>query len=481
MNTTSGAPRAYLRKEIGRFGFFCLAFGAMIGVGWVTAMGSWLREAGPVGSALAFALGGLLMIFIGICYAEVTAMLPLSGGEVAYAYKAFGTFEAFLVGWFLAFGYLSVSAFEAISIGRIISYLFPAADQWPLYTIQGDVLYGSHLLIAVVFVTLITASNYFGVKHSMRIQIYLTVIFIVLVSCIALAGIAGGKISNLQPYFMENPSGGIWSGVIAVFATVPFWLVGFDTIPQGAEEARESVSPRVIGLMILISIVVAVSFYIILIFSTAMVGDWKSLLGQDLLTSRIYEMQFGSGPLVKSILVAIIIGLLTSWNGFFLAGSRVLFAMGRGRIIHAQWGETHPIHNTPHKSVLFCGVVTMAATFLGRGSMIAFVDVGSLCIAIAFLGVSLSFLRLRSRHRELRRPYLAPGGKWIGYLSVAGSVLILLAITVPGSPATLKWPLEWMILISLVAGGLLFWGMSRSDRDKMTSSERDQSILGKYK
>ncbi|NJN41636.1 MAG: amino acid permease [Flammeovirgaceae bacterium] len=149
MGSSSNVNRAALKKEIGKIGFFCLAFGAMIGVGWVTAMGPWLETAGPIGASVAFAIGGTLMIFIGFCYAEVTAMLPVSGGEVAYAYKAFGVKESFLVGWFLAFGYISVSAFEAISIGKITSYLFPNIDQWPLYSINGDVIYGSHLLLAL--------------------------------------------------------------------------------------------------------------------------------------------------------------------------------------------------------------------------------------------------------------------------------------------------------------------------------------------
>ncbi|MFB0907803.1 MAG: hypothetical protein QMB03_05900, partial [Spirosomataceae bacterium] len=83
--------RPQLHKGIGKAGMFSLAFGAMIGVGWVTAMGSWLSNAGPLGSVIAFALGGLLMLAIGLCYAEVTSALPLSGGEVAYAYKAYGT------------------------------------------------------------------------------------------------------------------------------------------------------------------------------------------------------------------------------------------------------------------------------------------------------------------------------------------------------------------------------------------------------
>lgn len=481
MSVTHKIERSALKKEIGRAGFFCLAFGAMIGVGWVTAMGPWLETAGPIGASIAFILGGTLMILIGFCYAEVTAMLPLSGGEVAYAYKSFGIGESFLVGWFLSFGYISVSAFEAISIGKISSYLFPAIDQWPLYAINGDTIYGSHLLLALFFVSLITLVNYVGVKNSMKFQIYLTAVFLLIVLCVVIVGFSKSEFKNLEPYFVSHSGSGVIAGIIGVFATVPFWLVGFDTIPQGAEEASESVSPRTIGVLILISLSAAVIFYVLLILSTAMVGNWQSLIGEDLLTAKAFEIAFGSDLLVKVILIAIIIGLLTSWNGFFLAGSRVLFAMGRGRIISKQFGYTHEKYGTPYKAVLFSGIVTFAAAFLGRGAMIAFVDVGSFCIAAAFLGVSFSFLKLKRKFPDIERPYVAPGGKIMGYLSIVGATLVLLAITLPGSPAALKWPLEWAILITLSVLGLIIWMISKKTRSTTSKEERDYLILERFK
>lgn len=475
------SERATLKQEISKVGFFCLAFGAMIGVGWVTAMGPWLKTAGPIGASIGFAIGGTLMLFIGFCYAEVTAMLPVSGGEVAYAYKAYDTSKSFIVGWFLSFGYISVSAFEAISIGKIASYLFPAIDRWPLYTINGDQIYGSHLLLALLCVTLITWINYVGVQGSMRFQVYLTIAFLLIVLCVVMAGFYKSDITNLQPYFAEHGDVGIIGGIIGVFATVPFWLVGFDTIPQGAEEAKASVSPRTIGVLIIVSIIAAVLFYILLIISTSMIGNWQSLLDAELLTAKAFELAFGSQLIVDGILIAIIIGLLTSWNGFFLAGSRVLFAMGRGKIIAPSLGKSHPRYKTPYMAVLFSGVVTLLASFLGRGAMIAFVDVGSFCIAAAFLGVSFSFLKLRKSFPDQQRPYLTPGGKVTGYISIVGSIIILLAISLPGSPAALKWPLEWLILLALSILGIVFWVISKKSRNATTKEERDYLILEKFK
>jgi len=480
LKNSINAQRQELRKEIGKIGFFCLAFGAMIGVGWVTAMGPWLRTAGPLGAAIAFAVGGVLMLFIGFCYAEVTAMLPVSGGEVAYAYKAFGESHAFLVGWFLSFGYLSVSAFEAISVGKITSYLFPTIDRWPLYAINGDTIYGTHLVVALVFVSVITYVNYVGVQDSMRFQIGLTVAFLLIVSVVAILGFAKGSSNNLQPLFIGGSTYEVMAGIVGVFATVPFWLVGFDTIPQGAEEAKESVSYRMIGVLILISIVAAVAFYILLIFSTSMIANRENLLGTDLYTAKAFEYALQSEIMVNGILIAILIGLLTSWNGFFLAGSRVLFAMGRGRIIAPSLGNSHHRYKTPHNAVLFCGIVTVCSSLLGRGAMIAFVDVGSLCIAAAFLGVSLSFLKLRKSFPDQHRPYSAPGGKWTGYIAVGGSILILIAIAMPGSPAALKWPLEWGALAALSVLGAIIWITSSKSREKTSSNDRDYLILENF-
>ncbi len=481
MNKPVSKERAVLKREISKAGFFCLAFGAMIGVGWVTAMGPWLRTAGPIGASIGFALGGVLMLFIGFCYAEVTAMLPVAGGEVAYAYKAFDTSKSFIVGWFLSFGYLSVSAFEAVSIGKITSYLFPSIDRWPLYSINGDQIFGSHLLLALIIVSLITWINFVGVQGSMRFQVYLTIAFLAIVCCVVVGALFKSDISNLKPYFISSGPTGIMGGIIGVFATVPFWLVGFDTIPQGAEEAKASVSFRTIGLLIIISIVAAVLFYMLLIISTSMVGNWQSLLSAELLTAKAFELAFGSQLVVDGILVAVLIGLLTSWNGFFLAGSRVLFAMGRGRIITPSFGKSHPRYGTPYIAVLFSGMITILAALLGRGAMVAFVDVGSFCIAAAFLGVSFSFLKLRKSFPDQHRPYLAPGGKVTGHISIIGSIIILLAISLPGSPAALVWPLEWLILIALCVLGVVFWMISKKSRQATTQEERDYLILEKFK
>ena len=473
--------RPELKKDISGFGFFALAFGSMIGVGWITALGGWFEQAGPVGAIVAFAAGGTLMLIIGLCYAEVTPMLPVTGGEVAYAYKAYGTSKAFIIGWFLAFGYLSVSAFEAISVGLVLSFLLPQIDIFPLYEIAGSTVYATHLLLAFVFTGFITGINYFGVGIASRVQIVLTVLFLLCAVLFVVSGIASGEVGNLAPYFGDSAlgSGGL-AGMLAVFVTVPFWYVGFDTIPQAAEERRENSPLHRLGLYVVLAIIGSTLFYIAIILGAGMAGPWRDIVGEELPTAAAFSAAFESQWLVRLVLIAGLIGLLTSWNGFFLAGSRVLFSLGRGRIIHESFGQAHAKYGTPTTAVLFSGLVTFLSALLGRGAIIAFVDVGSFCIALAFLGVALSLIQLRKKFPDLERPYRMPGGNALAYVAAAGSLFILFVMLVPGSPSRLVWPLEWLILGTLSITGIGFWFAARGYRQRVSEDDRARLILEEY-
>lgn len=476
----STEPRPQLKKAISGLGFFALAFGSMIGVGWITALGSWFQDAGPGGAMLAFLGGGLLMLLIGLCYAELTPMFPVTGGEVAYAYKAYGTDKAFLVGWFLAFGYLSVSAFEAVSVGIVLTHLFPKLEFMPLYEIHGSQVHLSHLMLAFLFTGFITWVNYRGVAVAMKLQVLLTLLLLVCTSLFVFAGIYYGEAENLNPLLSGTTSLECWHGILAVFVTAPFWFVGFDTIPQAAEERASAATVRRLGVYILLAIAGATLFYVVVMLAAAMANPWQAtaaIPSQDLPTAVALQQAFGSNVLKNIVLSAGVIGLLTSWNGFFLAGTRVIFSLGRGRIIDPRFGLAHPRHGTPTRAILFSGIVTALAACLGKGAIGAFIHVGSFCIAVAFLGVSLSLLRMRNRWPDAPRPYRLPAGRLIACLAAGGSLFILLVMLVPSSPEALIWPLEWAILLALCFCGALFWGSGKALRQETDEKERARLIL----
>ena len=120
------------------------------------------------------------------------------------------------------------------------------------------------------------------------------------------------------------------------------------------------------------------------------------------------------------------------------------------------------------------------STHAGRGAIIAFVDVGSFCIALAFLGVALSLIQLRKKFPDLERPYRMPGGNALAYVAAAGSLFILFVMLVPGSPSRLVWPLEWLILGTLSITGIGFWFAARGYRQRVSEDDRARLILEEY-
>jgi amino acid transporter len=421
------------------------------------------------------------MLLIGLCYAETTPMLPLAGGEVAYAYGAFGTAKAFVVGSCLAFGYISISGFEAISVGRVLGFMIPSLDSGVLYEFAGSPVYATHLAIAIGCTALITWLHYRGVELAAAFQRWLIVAFAIVCAVFVVAGFVVGNGDNIGSLFPENAgSGGIAGGILVVLVTVPFWFVGFDTVPQTAEEAHVSVKPRQLAKIIVASIVAATVFYVLIVASVAMVVPREVLEGASLPAAHAFEAAFGSPLIARLVLIAAVLGLLTSWNGFFLAGSRVVFALGRGRIISGRLGETHPVHGTPHRAILLTGALTLLAPLLGRDALLAIVNAGSFFIAVAFLGVALSVIHLRRTRPDLARPFRLPGGPAIPIAAAFGSAGILAAMVIPGSPAALSWPTEILILAAFAACGLAFWVGARGVRSQTSEKERAFLIMERF-
>jgi len=303
--------------------------------------------------------------------------------------------------------------------------------------------------------------------------VLVTVVFIV-------AGFATGEVANLKPLFASREGHSWLGGFLAVFVTVPFWFVGFDTIPQAAEEAHASVTPRRLAFLILGSIAAAILFYVVLVFSVTICAPRGDIGGADLPAAAAFEAAFESKIFVNFVLDAALLGLFTSWNGFFLAGSRVLFSLGRGRIIPESIGQTHTRFQTPHRAVLLTGLLTLLAPLLGRQALLALVNAGSLCIVVAFLGVALSVMRLRRVAPDMKRPYRMPGGRLIPMLAISGSLMMLAAMVIPGSPAARAWPREIIILVVFVIVGIVFWFGGKRARAKTPVARRAYLILESY-
>ena len=112
-------------KVFSAWDILVIAFGAMIGWGWVVSSGDWIQRGGVLGAMIGFALGGVMIFFVGLTYAELTAAMPQCGGEHVFSYKAMGPIGSFICTWAIVLGYVSVVCFEACALPTIITYIYP--------------------------------------------------------------------------------------------------------------------------------------------------------------------------------------------------------------------------------------------------------------------------------------------------------------------------------------------------------------------
>lgn len=437
-NPSSSTDHSSFTRVLGRWDVLAVAFGAMIGFGWIVLTGGFLEDAGTLGAALAFAIGGVIMALVGLTYAELVSAMPSAGGEHNYVLRGMGSRAAFITSWSLVFGYVSVVAFEAVALPQTVLYLAPDMLAGKLWTVADYDVYASWVAVGVIGAVAITALNYVGIRPAAVFQT-LAVLFLVAVGLLLLVGsTVGGSTENLQPLF----SGGA-AGIVAVLVAVPFLFVGFDVIPQSAGEIN--LPFRQIGTLVVVSVIAAAAFYMLVMLTVGSSLPKDVLAASELPAADGMAQLWGSQVFGNILVAGGIAGILTSWNGFLIGASRLLYAMATSGMVPRWFAKVHPRYRTPSNAVLFIGGLSVLAPLFGRQMLVWLVDAGGISIVVAFFLVAVTFLALRRREPDMERPFRVSGGRVVGSLAAVLS-LGLAVLFLPGMPAALIWPYEWVIL-----------------------------------
>lgn len=425
-----------------------VAFGAMIGWGWVVSSGQWITNGGILGTVIGFIIGGIMIYFVGLCYAELTTAMPKCGGEHVFSYKAFGPVGSYICTWSIILSYIGVVCYEAVSFPTILQYLFPRMAKVYLYTVNGFDVYLTWLMIAIAMAVLILVLNIIGTKNAARFQKVLTCI-IALVGIILVAGsVFTGSVSNIQNQMFAGDSGAQMLGnIVKVAIMTPFFFFGFDVIPQAAEEIK--VPLKKLGKMMILSIVLAVSFYVLIVFAVGytMNADQiaNSMATSGLVTADAMAIAFNSTNMAKVLIIGGLCGIVTSWNSFLIGGSRALYSMSASYMLPRRFSKLHGKYNTPVNALLLIGFLSIISPFFGRSMLVWIVDAGNFACCLAYCMVSLSFMVLRKKDPEMKRPYKVKNYKAVGIIAVIMSGAMTLMYVIPGTNCTLVWQ-EWIIV-----------------------------------
>jgi len=458
-----GNERKELNKTLNTGDVLVTAFGAMIGWGWVVSSGGWIQKAGVFGTMIAFLIGGIMIYFVGQTYAELTTAMPESGGAKVFTQKAFGPVGSFICTWAIILSYIGVVCFEACSLPTIIQYIFSGFLKGYLYTIAGFDIYATWLVVAIGFAILITYINIRGIKAAARLQKVLTItIAAVGIILIVVSALKGDSTNLTGQMFVGQTSGSIVKNILSVALVAPFFLFGFDVIPQAAEEIN--VPLKKLGKLLIFSIALAVAFYGLVVFAVGYGMNStevsNSVSGSGLVTADAMAKLFHSDVMAKILIVGGMCGIVTSWNSFMIGGSRALMSMADSCMIPHVFAKTHPKYKTPHLALILIGIISIASLFCGRVMLVWISDSASFACCISYCLVSMAFVKLRKIDPEMKRPYKVENYKLIGFFAVALSGFMCLMYMIPGSGCTLNIQ-EVIITVGWGILGVLFAGVCK--------------------
>ncbi|MHA7273933.1 APC family permease [Arthrobacter sp. Bz4] len=461
-----------LLKVLGNWDALALGFGAMIGFGWVVLTGGWIADAGTMGATLAMITGGVIMAVVGLTYAELTAAMPKAGGEHNFLLRGMGPRWSFIGSWAITGGYVTIVAFEAVALPRTALYLFPDLNQVPLWEIAGSQVHLTWALVGAIAAVVITGVNIRGVKLAGVAQTFVVLLLLIIGLMLIFGSFTGGSTDNMEPFF----TGGM-GGYFAVLVVVPFLFVGFDVIPQSAEEVN--IPPRQIGRLVVIAVVLATIWYVMTVLTTSSAMPANEIAQADIATADAMGALFGTDVMAKILIAGGIAGILTSWNSLLLGASRLMYSMARSGMLPRWFGVLHPKYRTPVNALLFIGGLSFIAPFFGEAMLVWLVDSGAPSIVIAYLLVAIVFIILRRKEPAMDRP-LRIGGAGNGGVIIGFSAVVLcvglLSLYLPGMPAALTPP-PWILFGFWWVLGLFF--LFRIPTGVKPGADAEEDLLAK--
>lgn len=472
-----------LKRQLSPMNVWAIAFGCVVGWGsFINPGKKFLPNSGVAGTAIAMILGAAVMIVIAFSYAYMVPKYPKAGGEFTFTKMCFGKNPAFLCGWFLVAAYLTNVPMNSTAIGLIVDGLDGSADILKFgfhYCVAGFDIYLGEMLLAMLILLLFGYLNIIGVRKAGFVQTVLSSMLVLCVFTLCAAGLVSAKAKgvNMQPVwgfdkaaamaanaaaaeigqYAHKGTGGILSAILATFAIAPWAYVGFDAIPQAAEEFNFSF--RKVSFIMVVAIVFGCFVYTsnntVAAAALAnwpervMAGDWVLLVAAEELLGTFGKVLIGLG-----VSCAVLSGIM----GFYLASSRLMYSMSREGYLPGWFGRVDRKYGTPRNAMLFCILVSLSGPVLGREALGWFVDMSAIGASIGYLFTCASTLVTAKRDGDGTRFLKAMA--WVGVcFSVAFVVLQL--VPIPGLSGVHFGRESYIMLIVWILLGLAFYGKQR--------------------
>ncbi len=465
LQAEAAAEQGY-KRTLGPLSLVSLGIGSVVGAGIFVQTGQAAALYGGPAIAISFIVSGIACLFAGLCYAELAAMIPVSGSAYTYTYGSLGEIFAWVVGWCLILEYLFSGAAVAVSwsgamrdvLGEFHLVLPPVMASAPLDVIDGHlVTTGALINFPAVFISLVlTYILYIGIKESANFNNLMVLIKVGVLLALVGYGIwyffghRAAVIANWTPFIPPN-SGEFgehgWSGIFRGAGAIFFAYVGFDCVSSAAQETKNPQRDLPIGLLGTLA-VVSFLFISVSLVLTGMVHYSK--LNVD--APFIYALQQVQAPAYFRYLIeaATLAGLTSVILVSLLGQPRIFFAMAKDGLLPATFAKIHPKYGTPHVTTWLTGIACAIISGLFPLNLLGeLISIGTL---LAFALVCAGVLALRRTQPNLPRPFRTP---WVPLVPVLG---ILICIAQMFALPTITW---LNLTIWLALGFAVYFGYSR--------------------
>jgi APA family basic amino acid/polyamine antiporter len=456
------AEKKSLKRQLGPIQLTLLGIGAVIGTGIFVLTAEAAQKAGPA-MMLSFVIAAVVCGLAALSYAELAAMVPVSGSAYTYSYGVMGELIAWVVGWALVLEYAIGATAVCVGWSNYVNSLLantslfglvkPGALALPQYLRIGAYLGGGFNILAFLIGVAVTILLVIGTSKSARVNAVLVAIKIAALTLFIVIALPAVKTSNLHPFLpggWGTPLGGV--GVLGAAASIFFAYVGFDAVSTAAEETKNPQRNVPIGLIGALAI--CTIFYLLVGYGAAGSVGAQPMMGANgmpldpgtpAMTAACGSSQAlvcSTAPLSQVMItlgfshvgnwIAIAAGLaLPSVILMMMFGqTRIFFTMARDGLLPEPLSRVHPRFHTPHVITYITGaVVSVCAALFPVGKL---ADVSNAGTLLAFAMVSVGVMILRKRQPERPRPFRTPFVWVVCPLAVAGCVLLFVSLgTVP--------------------------------------------------
>jgi APA family basic amino acid/polyamine antiporter len=452
----AAAPERQMKRALSAFDLTCLGIGAIIGAGifalagtaaagehasaegslWKTPVLNFIISylthadlvfgrpgAGPA-VVFSFIVAAIACGFAALCYAELAAMIPVSGSAYTYSYATLGEIVAWIIGWDLileyAVGNMAVavgwSGYFVQLCGSLFNLKFPL---WLVndYRTASDILakggealnsYSSTTLPVIaghsialnlpafLIVAAVTVLLIYGIRESARTNTTIVLIKVAVVVFVIAFGSFMIHPTNWHP-FVPNGFGGVMSGAAIVF----FAFIGFDAVSTTAEETKNPQRDLPIGMIA--SLIICTLLYVLMSGVLTGIKKYTVYLGD----SAAVATAFASKPWAQALVSAGALAGLTSVLLVFQLGQpRIFMAMARDGLLPPYFARIHSRFRTPYITTIWTGVAVGGVAMLTDiGSLADLTNIGTL---FAFVLVCLGVLMLRRKDPGRFRPFRVP-------------------------------------------------------------------------